>query len=187
MLKIDDSKPAYNFKAVVFPNEWQKSKRQRTSTNISPEREKYRTYYQVLIDELRESHNFTQSRTAPPESCCYFPSGIKASHIYYAARFTQKGRVGAGIYIDRGSQEENKNLFDALERRKTEITSKIGGQLEWERQDRTSISRIAIYRNGAIASFRSELEDIREWHIENLLKLKDVFTPEIKQALEEIE
>ena len=30
----------------------------------------------------------------------------------------------------------------------------------------------------------SELEEIREWHITNLLKLKEVFQPEIEQALE---
>jgi len=28
------------------------------------------------------------------------------------------------------------------------------------------------------------LEEIREWHIENLLKLKEIFQPEIEQVLE---
>jgi len=41
VLKIDDSKPAFNFKPVVFPNEWQKSKKQKTSGNTSSKGEKY--------------------------------------------------------------------------------------------------------------------------------------------------
>ena len=34
VLRIDDSKPAFNFKPIVVPNEWQKSRRQKSSTNI---------------------------------------------------------------------------------------------------------------------------------------------------------
>ena len=57
-LQIDDSRRALDFKPVVFPNEWQKSQRQRASTNTSPKLEKYREYFQHLIDELRQSYNF---------------------------------------------------------------------------------------------------------------------------------
>ena len=32
-----------------------------------------------------------------------------------------------------------------------------------------------------------ELENIREWHITNLLKFKEVFQPEIEQALETLD
>ncbi len=186
VLKIDDSKPAFDFKPVVFPNEWQKSQRQSKSTNRSPKGEKYKAYFQALIDELSENHNFTGACTAQPRNRHYFSSGIQGMSIYYEVRFTQRGKVRTGIYIGQGSQKENKNLFDALRKRQAEITSSFGSELEWERQDKDVISRIAVYRDGVIESSGSELEEIREWHIENLLKLKQVFTPEIEQALETI-
>lgn len=184
VLKIDESKPAFNFKPVVFPNEWQKSQRQSTSTSRSPKGEKYRAYFQALIDELSENHNFTGARTAQTRNRHYFSSGTQG--IYYEVRFTQRGKVRAGVYIGQGSQEENKNLFDALRKRQAEITSSFGRELEWERQDKDVISRIAVYRDGLIESSDSELEEIRKWHIEKLLKLKQVFTAEIEQALETI-
>lgn len=183
VLKIDDSKPAFDFKPVVFPNEWQKSKRQTISTNTSPKGEKYRSYYQRLVDELRQSHSFTGARTAGPRNRLYFSSGI--GKIKYRAGFAKGGKVSASIYI----KEEDKNLFDALEKRKTQITSKFGKelQLKWERLDEGKSSTVSVYRNGDIESSDSELEEIKKWHIENLLTLKEVFAPEIERALEEIE
>ena len=182
VLTIDNSRQAFDFKVVVSPNEWQKNKR--ASTNISSKGEKYRSYFQALMDEL-EDRQFTGPRTAQPRNCHYFPS----NDIYYEARFAQRAsRVGAGIYIDQGSQEENKNLFDALKQRQAEINSNFGSQLEleWDRLDQKIISRIAVYRDGVIESPDSELEEIRNWHIENLIKIKEVFAPEIEQALETI-
>ena len=62
LLQIDDSKPAYDFKPVVFPNEWQKTKRSQAAGRVSSKGEAYRQYYQPLIDELREKHKFTGAR-----------------------------------------------------------------------------------------------------------------------------
>ena len=182
VLTIDGSKPAFNFKPVVFPNEWQKSKR--ASTHSSSKGEKYRSYFQGVIDELRKNHNFNGTRTIEPKNRHYFSSGFPG--VYYEMRFAQEGKVRTGIYIDQGTQEENKILFDALEQRKMEITSKFDGELQWERLDESKRSRIAVYRDGAIESPDSELEDIRKWQIENLLKIKKVFAPEIKQTLQAI-
>ena len=70
-----------------------------------------------------------------------------------------------------------------LENRKREIGSNFGSPLEWSRDAEKSTSRIAISRDGDIELPDSELEEIRKWHIENLLKLKEVFQPEIEQAL----
>lgn len=41
---------------------------------------------------------------------------------------------------------------------------------------------IFVSHDGDIESSDSELEEIREWHIRKLLKLKAVFQPEIKQV-----
>jgi hypothetical protein len=183
VLRIDASKPAFNFKPIVFPNEWQKSKKQRTTTSSS-KGEKYRAYYQALIDELREKHKFTGARAGQPQNWYSFSSGIQG--ILYSAVFAQGGRARAEIYIDQGDQEKNKKLFDTLKIREQEITDNYGARLEWERLNEKRASRIAVYRDGMIESSDSELENIRKWHIENLLKIKKVFTPEIKQALRKI-
>ncbi len=184
VLKIDDSKPAFNFKPVVFPNEWQKSKKQKTSATTSLKGEKYRAYYQALIDELRERHQFTGARVGQPQNWYSFSSGIQG--VLYSAVFSQGGKARAEIYIDQGDQEKNKMLFDALKAREHEITANYGSLLEWERLDEKRASRIAIYRDGTIELSDSELEEVRKWHIENLLKIKKVFASEIEKALREI-
>ena len=182
VLQIDDSNPALNFKLVVFPNEWQKSKKQRPSTAGSPRSEKYRSYFQVLIDELREKHKFTGARAGQPQNWYTFSSGIRG--IGYGARFAQSGKVVAYVNIYQDVQANRTDVFEALEKKESEITSKFGGTLEWNRADEQQVSWIAVYRDGSIESSESELEEIREWHIENLLKLKEVFQPEIERILQ---
>ena len=189
VLKIDDSKPAYNFKAVVFPNEWQKSKRQQISARTSLKDEKYQSYFQGLFDEPRVKHIFTRARHGTSKNRYYFPSGISTqgiAKISYRLSFPMIGKASkaaASIYIE----GEDKNvLFDALENQKTEIDSKLEEQLEWECLDERKHATISVYRDGGIGSSDSELEEIRIWHIENLLKFREVFTPKIERALEEI-
>lgn len=184
-LQIDDSRPALDFKPVVFPNEWQKSQRLKASTNTSPKLESYREYFQRLIDELREGHDFTRARAGQAQNWYTFSSGMQG--IKYLAWFTQEGTVCTAVQIDLGDARKNGNLFDALEKRSVEITSCFGGGLKWERLDAVRYSLIAVYRDGTIESPEGELQEIRVWQVENLLKLKEVFTPEIKRALETID
>ena len=182
VLKIEDSKPAFDFKPVVFPNGWQKPKCQKISTNLSPKNEKYKAYFQALTDELGK-HDWTISWSDWPQNR-YFSSGLKG--IDYEARFARQNRVYAGIYIQQGDKAKNKKLFDALEKQKEEIASYFSEPLEWDRGDGKKRSRIAVYRDGVIEASNSELEEIGEWHIENLLKIKRVFAPKIEQALKTI-
>ena len=185
VLQIDNSKPAYNFKPVVFPNEWQKSKKSRTTNNISTKGEKYRNYFQALIDELREKHKFTGAKAGQPQNWYSFSSGING--ILYGANFTQGGKVRTELYIDQGDHEQNKNLFDCLIEKSTQIADRFGTTLEWERLDNKRASRVAIYRDGSIEYSDQELEEIREWHISNLLKFKEVFPQIIKSTINEIQ
>ena len=184
VLKIDESKPAFNFKPVVFPNEWQKLKKKTAASTVSTRGEKYRVYFQALIDELREKHKFTGAKAGQPQNWYSFSSGIQG--ILYAAVFSQGGKARTEIYLDQGDQEINKMLFDKLKEKEEEIITEFGSQLEWERLEDKRASRIAIYRDGVIGSSDSELEEIRMWHIENLLKFKKVFPAKIKNLIKNI-
>lgn len=182
VLKIDDSKPALDFKLIVSPNEWQKSKKQEASTNLSPKREKYKNYFQGLIDELREKHKFTGAKVGLTQNWYNFSSGL--GKIRYGARFVREGKVWTYVNISLKPDEKRIKIFNMLEKRKVEIESNFGSSLEWAREAEKSVSRIVISCDGDIELSDDELEEIREWHIENLLKFKEVFQPEIEHALE---
>ena len=77
-------------------------------------------------------------------------------------------------------------MFDILKERESEINARFDVPLHWERRDAFRTSRIYIAREGTIESNASELEAFRAWHVENLLKFKEVFTPEIQRALEKL-
>lgn len=184
LLQIDDSNLAYNFKPVVLPNEWQKSKRSQASGSISLRGEAYKTYYQLLIDELREKHKFTGARVAQPQNWYAFSSGI--SGIAISAVFASGEKARVELYIDMGDSEKNKALFDWLFDQKDAIETDVGIKLQWERLNEKRASRIAINRAGSIDKSVEELQQIREWQIKQLLTFKKVFSPLVKAGIKKI-
>lgn len=179
VIKIDDSKPAFNFKLVASPNEWQKQKkRQSIRGSVSTKGEKYKNYFQSLIDDLRNTHRFTSAKAGQPQNWYSFSSG--SSGITYGANFSQEGKARAELYIGLGDREKNKYIFDELEKIKEEIESSLGEAISWERLDNGIASRLALYTDGSIDDSDSELETVKAWHIEKLLKLKSILGGKIK-------
>jgi len=184
VLQIDDSKPAYNFKPIVFPNEWQKSKRRPGTGQVSKKMEAYRLFFQELLDVLREKHKFTNARKGQPQSWYTFSSGH--SGIYYGASFALGNRARVELYIDQGDSEKNKALFDLLFQDKANIESECGSELEWERLDDKRSSRVALYTSGTIDSSDETKKQLQNWMSDNLLKFKKVFNSRLKKLLNEV-
>ena len=173
VLQIDDSNPAFNFKPVVFPNDWQKSTRSKATTTVSARGEAYRTYFQPLIDELREKHRFTGARIAQPQSWYAFSSGT--SGVQVSAVFAGNDTARVELYIDLGTADANKSLFDWLHSQKDAIEKQCGYPLNWERLDGKRACRISVSRPGSIESGDDTLAEIRSWQVTNLLLFKKVF------------
>ena len=151
---------------------------------VSDRPEKYNTYFQALLDELREQHNFTRARRPVRSNYCKFASGF--GHIEYVARFPNVGTVHTYLLLRFGDKQTTKNFFDVLKERESEINARFDVPLYWSRCDDIKTSRIYIERDGTIDANESELEAFRAWHVENLLKFKEVFTPEIQLAHEKL-
>jgi len=180
VIQIDDSQPAFYFKPIVFPNIPQKNKRSQTAGQTSVREEAYRSFFQNLIDDLREKHKFTGARTGQPQSWYSFSSGF--SGVTYGPSFAQGKRARVEVYIDLGDTVKNKELFNALYAEKDSIEEEFQGTLEWESLESKRACRIAIYQSGSIMSSDDELREIHDWMVENLLKLKKVFNPRIKNC-----
>ncbi len=180
VIRIDNSKPAFNFKPVVFPNEWQKEKGGGRGV-VSPRAEAYREYFQGLIDELRTKHKFTGAKVGQPQSWYSFSSGVRG--VIFSNSFAQGGKVRAEIYIDLQDKDRNKRLFDRLQEQQVEIEHEFGASLSWERLDDKRASRIAVYREGSVDEPATARNEIRTWSIENLLKLKKLLLPRAKALL----
>ena len=153
---------------------------------VSDRPEKYKTYFQVLLDELREQHNFTRARRPGKSNYYNFASGFTG--ITYGARFPNTGTMYTQLKIDfgKGKEKTTKKFFNFLKERKSEINTRFDDSLYWDRRDDIGASRIYIERDGNIDANASDLEVFRAWHVENLLKFKEVFTPEIQLALEKL-
>ena len=173
VIRIGDSRPALQFKVIVSPNEWQKSKKKQSNTASSEKSEKYREYFQDLLDELRNTHRFTSAKKGQPQNWYTFSSGNKK--FVYGHSFAQGSRVRTEIYIDAGDLDENKKFFDKLYEEKEKIETDYGQELEWERLDVKRACRVAVYRPGSIEDSSDEIQKIKEWGIQNLLTMKNVF------------
>ena len=179
-IRIDDSKPAFILNVVSMPVEVPLVAE--VAPAPSETKERYRAFFQSLIDELRENHQFTNARSGQPQNWYTFASDN--SKLYkYSTSFARGGRVRVEIYIDSGDKAKNEQLFDCLHERKSEIEIALGFNLEWERLDSSRACRIAVYRDGEIEADSELLADIRNWTVENLLKFKKVFPAKVQQCV----
>jgi Domain of unknown function (DUF4268) len=181
LLQIDTSPAAVNFKPLVFPNEWQRAARE-SAEGTSPRGEMYRGWFQVLIDELREKHHFTNARVGQPQNWYTFRSGTPG--VEYSTSFAQGGRLRAEVYIDFGDAEVNKTFFDRLLRDREYFEHEMGESLSWERLDERRACRVATYRPGSITALPDELDQLRTWAIERLLAFKRIFGPRTREVLQ---
>ena len=176
---IDKSRPAVNFNLVTAPNEWGKQTTSNRPAGTSERNERYRDFFQGLMDTLREEHHFTNARKAQPQSWYYFSAG-HAQRAQYGASFVATGaRARIELYIDNVERDWNKSLFDQLFERRTDIESEVGEELEWERLDNRRASRIAVVRQGSIEDDEDTLKVIQDWMVDRLLKFKEVFAPRL--------
>ena len=177
---IDGSRPAPHFNLVATPNEWQ---REATETirlgSISDRNVRYKSFFQNLIDTLREQ-GFTNVFKAQPQGWYSFSAGF-GQRAQYGACFGQGGTVRVEVYIDSNDRDWNKTLFDQLIEKKVLIESELGDSLVWERLDHRKASRVSLTREGSIDDDGKALAEIKKWMFSKLLEFKRVFGPHLAE------
>lgn len=174
LLKVDESRPAVNFKLVAFPNDWSRKSRP-GGREVSGKQALYQEFFQRLIDDLRENHRFTNARVGQPQNWYSFSSGTRG--FSYGVSFAAGNRVRAELYIDAGDEAHNSFAYDSLHNRKEAFERDFGEALEWEPLENKRACRVATYRTGNIEDPPEVRVEHSVWAIDRLLRLKEVFGP----------
>ncbi len=188
--RIDNSRPAPFFKLAAMPNNWQKqnvSTRRKKGTSSALDisaldiGERYRLFFQRLIDDLRNNHKFTHARRAQAQNWYSFRSGTPG--VLYIAWFTLYGNARVDVYIESGCRGVGAaSVYAVLEARKESIESSLEESLLWQSGGIFQESRIGTMRDGWIDDDAHTLEELRDWMIGRLLAFKQVFGSYLGEA-----
>ena len=179
--RIENSRPAPHFNLVAAPNDWRKERIVRPPPRPSEKGERYRAFFQTLIDTLRERHQFTKGKRGQPQNWYTFVSGDR--RFRYGANFTAAGNARVEIYIDSGDENENRAFFESLETSKVEIETELGHALDWQPLAGKRAFRIATDRPGTINDSDTDLDEIRDWMVKELLAFKRVFSNAVASSV----
>jgi Domain of unknown function (DUF4268) len=181
--RIDDSQPVFQFRPVVTPNNWAKESRVlRPQGEASENQLRYQAFFQRLIDELRDTHHFTNARKGQAQSWYSFSSGSRG--VKYGAFFTKDSGMVTEIYLDGGDKDRNKRLFDALYEQREGFDRAFGQPLDWQRLEHRQASRICIRTEGSIAGDESQWDRQLQWMVNHLLRLKQLWEKHMKAIAE---
>ena len=181
--RIGSSPPAPHFNLVVAPNEWRKTgvgTGTPASAGASERGERYRLFWQELIDSLRDEHSFPQRKAG---SGNWFSYSSGHSGVTYNVTFAQGGLARTEVYIDGGNRDWNKELFDKIKDRQESIESELSDSLNWESLDNRRACRISVVRTGSIDDDSETLENVQNWMIKRLTTFRGVFGPHLEELI----
>lgn len=176
-IRIDESKPAVQFRPVAVPNNFGK----RPSPAAVSERGLiYKNFFQTVIDELRDKNRFTNLKNANPYNWQNFSSGL--SIFIYTLWFSADG-LRAGLQINISDAERNKAVFDFLHQQRDAIDAQMGEKLVWDHKYGRQYNNIyAVRPNTRYSDAATDADALREWSVSHLLHLKEVLGPKLQEA-----
>lgn len=150
------------------------------------ERERsYIDFYKALYDRLQERAEFKLHSKALPGASWLTVSSLPSDGKAVASlgfSFARFGRFRVELYIDTGEQKANKEIFDFLLGRQSQIDQIVKERLTWERLDHRRASRIALYQQGSITDGPEELSKLREQAVEAMVNLEKAVREPVEQA-----
>ena len=183
--KIDDSRPAPHFRVVSAPNDWRKqSIGRRRQANVSEKGEQYRQFWQPLLERLNREDGWN---VRTDNTASWFTAGSGIAEVWRNMSFYVRNREAAvELSLQTPNKDWNKSFFDLLKESRGEIEAELGTDLMWERLDDNKTSRVGIRRRGSIDADPDELDEIRAWMFDNVVRFKRVFLPYLKEVREQL-
>jgi hypothetical protein len=146
----------------------------------------YIDFFSSLLEQLANLSTFPKRSLSPDGeswiTIASLPSnGPKLATLGFS--FARKDRFRVDLYIDRGSESENKDVFNKLLAQRNTIEAELGMILSWEYLKGASASRIALYHQGTITSAEDELDNLSSWAVNAMIRLQKVMDKHLSELV----
>ena len=173
-LKIDESVPAARFSIISYPNDWTKSVRgnTRTQMKLTDTGKKYLEFWQKFRDYGDIKEPSLNCRIATGKNYYNLASGISDVEVAFtlSPRDEDENIIACELYF-----KNSKSFYEKLYSNKDEVEKILGTPLSWQPLPEKIGSRIRITREFDFKNLNNEyLENVFDWLIQMSLKFKHV-------------
>ena len=175
--RIDDSRPAPRFTLVEGPNEWAKIVRGQNNDDgtISEVKLKQQSFFEMVRDYgLEHSKKVSSWQKPQPQHWYTIRSGSSVAHFTVIAN-SREACTYIEAYIDggKGSEAENRRIYDRIYQDKDKIESEIG-ELIWNDNEENR-SKMIRYRIDKDPMDIQQAQESLPLVIEKLDQFMDIF------------
>lgn len=142
-----------------------------------------RKYWAYLLPTLRERSGMFQNVNPSKMNWISGFLGYSGVSINCVAKF-DGARVE--LYLDSPSQNQNKQLFDALHAYQAEIEQHLSRKPVWARADELKASRIYFQMEDVDVSDESDWPRMAEFHAQYAAELKNAFVPVLEHYFQNV-
>ncbi len=132
-------------------------------------------FWEELLPRLNHSVLFTKVN---PSKDFWLSAGAGISGIAYTL-ITTKSYAAIELTINRASKEENKRLYNSIEKHRQEIEKTLGRALIWEVMPDSKMCRIKHQLDHVNFYVDNDIETMKTFFIENLGSFYEAFNPVI--------
>ncbi len=169
--KIGNSDPAPKFEIIEEPNGFRKNTKIGIDSNENNKSQSERLiFWNKLNDVVAANGNPFKTRKANTFSRYDIAIGTSEANIRVTL-VNRESQIGIGLYIP-----DNKDLYDSLYAHKNEIENELTLDLDWQQSDNTKASYIVHYIYGLNFDDHSNYNELMLEIIEEVKKMKNVFT-----------
>ena len=187
-IRIDDSRPAPEFRPVAFPNTWSRQTRaRRASSSISTEEGRRRNaFMQALLDDARE-RGLTNVTSTSATHNLHIPSDLNRWGIRYYVNLFSNGEVLVGLEIATGDRTANGRILESLLERRAELEDLLGFTLESVGLNGRSTAWVGSRASDWTDASDSRQAAVRQWAVDTLAALMAGLNPRLREIVEELD
>ncbi len=181
-IKIGDSLPAPEFRAVASPNDWARETKSLASSAWTSEQEAMLRFFTSVSEQLLANGFASEVSKRSTRIPRYFPTEFHS--LSYAGELFHNG-LWAFLWISTSSVEEKWRIFNALDAERAEIEAGLEANWDFSSYGTHRWASIGIWTEGTIEDEPKDLEAHKAWLVEHLPKLKAILHPRLERIMAE--